>query len=337
MSVFKLATAFLLVVWLFACGGSGGSGESSDRTVEAVQIGVNFTGGLAVAPDGRIFYSELTTGKIRIATSQELFIPPVAELPVLGTGNEGLTGLAIDPEFPAQPYLYAYYTASSTGSNQVVRLTLSGNQAVSSKVLLSGIPAGGHNGGALAFDNQRRLYIGTGDAGQPALAQNDQSLAGKILRINADGSIPAANPLAGSPILAKGFRNVFGLAVKGSGNLIIATDNGPDCDDEINIIESGKNYGWRADQGCGDTSAAYTQPAVRLNPSVAPTGVVISGADIYVGDFISGGLIRYTQSAVNQLKQQETVVAGEYGPVISLASGPGNRLYFSTNNAVYTY
>ena len=270
----------IIATCFFGCGG-GGSGSSAQHlepitfTVTKIVDDAAFPSSLAFAPTGELFYTELLSGKIRrVGTDNTLSNSIVAALPVVGTGNEGLLGLVVDPGYPSTPYIYAYYSVAHPSQNIVTRLTVVENQATKSDVLISAIPSGGHNGGRLAFGPDGLLYVSTGDSGVPDLAQDNSSLGGKILRITPNGQIPQNNPYTNSPVYASGFRNVFGLGFNGATGELFASDNGPSCDDELNLITAGGNYGWRLNQPCNDSN--YIQPLIRINPPIAPTGLIAS-------------------------------------------------------------
>ncbi|MDP8962024.1 MAG: PQQ-dependent sugar dehydrogenase, partial [Actinomycetota bacterium] len=160
------------------------------------------------------------------------------EFVVDATGEAGLLGLAVSASFPADGWLYAYFT--SLVDNRVVRFRPGGTV----EPILTGIPkAAFHDGGIIAFAPDGTLFVGTGDASVGNRAQDLGSLGGKILRLHPDGAIPADNPFPGSPVWSYGHRNVQGLAWNAAGQMY-ANDLGPDADDEINLIRPGGNYGW---------------------------------------------------------------------------------------------
>ncbi|MBI4417120.1 MAG: PQQ-dependent sugar dehydrogenase, partial [Euryarchaeota archaeon] len=173
--------------------------------LEEYMTGLNWPVALAFAPDGRIFYAERFTGAIRIIQNRALLPQPFYTLENTAAGGEqGLLGLALDPAFPAGPYVYAYHTfddpANGIVYNRIVRIRASGNAGTFDRVVLDRIPAAGvHNGGILAFGPDGKLYATDGDATNTAAAQDLSALNGKIMRINPDGSVPSDNPFVGDP------------------------------------------------------------------------------------------------------------------------------------------
>ncbi|RMF30752.1 MAG: hypothetical protein D6752_03475, partial [Candidatus Nitrosothermus koennekii] len=207
-------------------------------------------------PDGRIICGGLRDGKIYIITLKEngFEYKEIGHINVyLGEEGEsaierGLVGLAIDPEFDTNRYVYLHYSIKGDDGKQytrVARFTLDDNEMLTDmKILLEKPGNKVHIGGPMIFGSDNTLYITNGDTGGLIVAQQMDTLAGKILRINRDGSIPTDNPFPNSPIYTLGHRNVFGIAVHPITGVPYITENGPDTDDELNILEPGKNYGW---------------------------------------------------------------------------------------------
>jgi len=239
---------------------------------------------IAFAPDGsgRLFVNELQTGRIRIVQNGELLAQPFATIatnvsggfPV--SGENGLLGLAFDPQFAANGYVYVTYAERVSGGGHlgaVARLTANGNRGEAFTVLLDGIPAApGHQIQSLAFGPDGKLYVSVGDAYLDAQAQNLNSPLGKILRMNPDGSIPDDNPFPGSYTYAYGLRNCFDLAFDADGTLFTA-DNGPEINDEFNRIVAGGNYGWPARLGAHPPVDDLIPPLHTWQQIVSPDGM----------------------------------------------------------------
>ena len=203
------------------------------------------------APDDRIFISEKNTGKIKIMKNEILLEKPFAVINDSYVGwEQGILGLAIDPQFKENHFVYLYYTSTNAEDNspvnKVIRLTEKDNVAVNTTVLLGNIPAssGYLSGGVLAIGPDDKLYITVGDATVHIYAQSNNVLVGKILRINKDGTIPSDNPFPNSPVYTLGHRNMFGIAFDNKEKTGIVTENGDVLYDEINLIKKGGNYGF---------------------------------------------------------------------------------------------
>ena len=227
---------------------------------------------MTLAPDGRIFVAE-KGGTLRVVQNGAVLATPFLTVGVNTVSERGLIGVALDPNFAANGFVYVYYTTSAaTPVNRVSRFTASaGNPNValagSEVVLLDNIAStnGNHNGGALAFGADGKLFIGVGEAGVPSNAQTLSNLSGKVLRINPDGSIPPDNPLVGvsgarPEIWAFGLRNPFTLAVQpGSGQLFI-NDVGQNAFEEV-------DPGVRGRTTAGRTPRASPRRAWRASPT----------------------------------------------------------------------
>ncbi len=322
--------------------------------LEAVLTGLNFPVAMAVAPDGRIFYNELTTGNIRIIDPGWVLRPQVFyHLDVFVFAEMGLLGIALDPNFASNRFVYVYHSASSPlcnpgpRCNRVVRLREVNNQGTEETVLLDNIPAtGNHNGGNLHFGPDGKLYITIGDAEQPNLAQDLSSLAGKILRLNPDGSIPGDNPFPGSPVYALGLRNSFDFTFHPHTDDLWATENGPADNDEINRIVPGGNYGWPIVRGIAN-NPPFIDPLVAFFNTIAPTGIIAVGANsaypvqyhdnLLFADFNVGQIRRIVLSGatLTQLGTLSLAYTGGEGFLLDLIQGPDGFIYVSSGDSIF--
>ena len=296
-------------------------------SLQEVVSNLNFPDAMATAPDGRIFVNELNTGNIRVVTPTatlpwQLQAVPFATLPVVTGGEKGLLGIAVDPNFSVNKYVYVFYTAAGP-VNRVVRFTAttSGGDTVATtttpEIIFDPIPAAnGHNGGFIQFGRDGMLYIFVGENDMPAEAQNLGTLRGKILRITRNGTIPSDNPFVStlsapfSAIYSLGHRNSFGFTFHPHTNDLWETENGPNVDDQINRIIAGGNYGWPICSGiCSPPNPLYIDPIIIFNPCcIAPTGIVAIREDsvypaqyhnnLLFADFVAGQLHRIVLGGV---------------------------------------
>src|SRR5438093_770485 len=280
--------------------------------------GLNYTIALAFASDGRIFYAERNTGSIRIIQGGALLPTPFYTLTNTNTaGERGLLGLALDPGFPLTPYVYAYqtFTDSVNGTiyNRIVRITANGNTGVGHTVILRMPPlsaATNHNGGVIAFGPDNKLYAVVGENANPALSQDPLSPLGKVLRMNTDGSAPSDNPYFGNAswnplVYTYGHRNMFGLAFHPVTHRPYVTENGPNCNDEINLLPDlagvRRNFGWGPNANCSgtppppnDTNQDGPNPVLPIwywRTTICPTNAAIYGGPYfpaYRGDLFMG-------------------------------------------------
>lgn len=315
-------------------------GPSTPLTLNREVVAANMKIPIAVdfAPDGRIFFSEFGTGKINVIQNGALVSTPFYST-TPGIGNEGLSGIALDPHFAENSHLYFFYSDPTTRTSRVVRVTDVSGQGIDPVTMVDNIPANGHNGGRLVFGGDGdTLYISTGDAGVPDLAQDDTSTAGKILKVNV--RTPSFTP----EIFAKGFRNPFGMTLRSTTGDLYCSDNGPDCDDEINIVTRDGNYGWRSAQPCNDTDPSYIQPLIRSVDRIAPTGVTFyEGSaiselndELLVADFNTGYLRTFLldESSGSLIGEGSPLISGELGALIDVTVGPDGAIYVATMNSI---
>jgi glucose/arabinose dehydrogenase len=314
-------------------------------TVNALFTGLNFPVSLRFAPDGRIFYNEKDTGNIRIILANGTLLPtPFATVSsILNAGEAGLLGLALDPAFSTNNFVYVYYTYQDRGSythGHIVRYTASGNTGASPRDLFDVRSSAPntiyHNGGYIKFGSDGKLYAMVGEFHQDQQAQNQTSMTGKMLRMNSDGSVPSDNPFAGSLDYALGIRNSFGFDFDLSNNRLIATMAGPSSDDKILIIVKGGNYGWPTCLGfCNDSR--FIDPIVDFNPVVTPTGIAAVAANSYIfGEYNTGNLVQLQLNTTGSVLSI-TQLYNAPGGIIAVELGPSNKLYFTTPDTIYTY
>jgi aldose sugar dehydrogenase len=319
--------------------------------VTTVVSGADFPTNMAFAPDRRLFYTEKETGNIRIVQDGQLLPQPFATLPVQGGGESGLLGLALDTDFTRSPFVYVYYTSSADGRNHIARLEASSsdpNRGGPPENLLTLLTATGiHNGGDILFGPDGKLYAVAGETGDDALAQDPNSLGGKVLRMNPDGSIPADNPFgSNSYVYSMGHRNSFGLCVNPRDGDLWETENGPSSDDEINRIQAGKNYGWPDQLGPGG-APRFVDPALTFPTVIVPTGCAFfdrpisassvrphPGGQLVFGTF-GGDLYSVLLKAPrNHDVERDTVEAHFPEGITDVKVGPDGDLYVSTQNSI---
>ena len=352
--------------------------QMEDRTVPAtlptgftetvVAAGLTSPTGMAVAPDGRVFVAE-QGGALRVVQNGALLPDPFLTLPVDPAGERGLIGVVLDPGFAANGFVYVYHTVPGSGStapfNQVSRFTAAGNVAAAGSEfdLLNLDPlsaANNHNGGPMAFGPDGKLYVAVGDNGNAANAQSLANRLGKILRINANGSIPADNPTAfdgltgttsgaNRAIWAVGLRNPFQVAFQPGTGLMYINDVGQNAYEEIDQGRAGANFGWNQTEGpnppgvAGVTYPVYSYPHSGIQPFA---GVAITGGAFYdpaapnfpagyagsyfFTDFVSGWIDRI-DPATGAVSNFATDLAGR--GVVDLDVGAGGDLLYLARNS----
>ncbi|WP_028648671.1 sorbosone dehydrogenase family protein [Nocardiopsis sp. CNT312] len=303
--------------------------EEGPGAPEAVATGLDVPWGMDFLPDGSALVTQRDTAEVvRVASDGTTTGAGTVEGVVPG-GEGGLMGLAVDPHYPADPFVYVYYTAES--DNRVARIGYDAatGSLGAAEVILDGIPkAGNHNGGRIAFGPDGLLYVATGDAGQGALAQDTGSLAGKILRVTDDGAPAEGNPF-GDEVYSYGHRNVQGLAWDGDGRLY-ATEFGQNTLDEVNLIEPGNNYGWPEVEGPGGGDA-FTDPLLTWTPEEAsPSGAAVAGGALWVAALRGERLWRVPLDGGTGTPRAHLV--GEYGRLRTVAAtADGEDLWVATS------
>jgi glucose/arabinose dehydrogenase len=308
-------------------------------------------------PGGELWYVEKDSGQIRVidldADRDRLFATVGG---VNGEGERGMLGIALHPEYPDEPFVYVYATRTDDGQlrNQILRYEDRGGQGVDPTVIFSS-PASSspyHNGGRIAFGPDGMLYAIVGDGHDAANAQDrSDNDRGKILRIDPDGDVPATNPF-GDRIWAFGIRNSFGFAFDPETGALWETENGPACNDEINRIRRGGNYGWGPSAGCsgaspGNTNRDGPRPIRPKDVYVDPIGITgIAFCDrCGLGGRSNGAAFhgavndgRVTRLVLNRRRTgiaRRTIVLDHGSATLSFEVGPRRAIYFSDFGGVY--
>lgn len=299
---------------------------------------------LAFAPDGRLFFTE-RVGRVRTVENGQLVAQPAFTFQdVRAVGEGGVLGLTLHPNFAANRFVYVAYTATRGDGvpvNRVVRLRETNNVLGEMVVLVDNIPAANnHNGSRLRFGPDGKLYVTTGDAGDPNLSQTLSSLAGKSLRINEDGTTPADNPF-GSPVWTWGHRHPQGIDWNPATGDMWATEHGGTHRDELNRIVRGSNYGWPIIQG-DETRPDMVTPVLFYIPAIAPSGLSFYTStrmpqlrgNIFFAALAGMHVHRVVLNAIDPTRAaaEERLFEGRFGRIRDVITGPDGALYFCTSN-----
>lgn len=356
--------AFLIISALltFSCADAAPTGgvenvviESQDKAkfrVETVASGLEVPWAFAWLPNGDLIFTE-RKGRVRIIEGGKLRTEPIYMVPDVEPSSEsGLMDVSVHPDFAKNNFVYLAYAYNSDGKHvKIVRYTFAGVKLTEPTIIIEKIPAAPNHAGTRArFGPDGKLYVTTGDATDWNLAQVNNSLAGKTLRLNDDGTVPKDNPFFGKEgyrpeIWSTGHRNAQGLAWQPGTGLMFQTEHGPSQfegkgggADEVNIVEAGKNYGWPTIYG-NRTQTGLEAPLLEYTPACAPASGAFYNGDKFPefkGNFFLGCLrgARIVRVVLDGRKvvRQENLLQGNMGRIREIAEGPDGYLYFSTSN-----
>lgn len=335
-----------------ATAGNGAPEPPIDLEARVVATGFDTVWELAWGPDGQLWVTE-RGGRISRVDPQSGSVTPVGQVAVTEIGEGGLMGLAFHPDFATDPWVYVAHTYSSAGGtrNRVVRMRYTGGALGPPEVVVADIPGSSiHNGSRLAIGPDRFLYVTTGDAADAAIAQNRDALAGKVLRLTLTGQPAPGNPF-GTRVWSFGHRNPQGIAFAPGGTLYI-TEHGPSDNDEVNIVEPGRNYGWPNVHGrCdGDIGAAelsfcaandVAEPIANWTPTIAPAGLAYYDhalipsfrRSLLFATLKDATLHRLALSADGRtVASSERLLEREYGRLRAVLVAPDGSIYVGTSN-----
>jgi glucose/arabinose dehydrogenase len=305
---------------------------------------------MTFAPDGSMFVTQ-RPGFIAIIDNGNLKVWLKLDSVVVEAGESGLFGIAVDPSYEQNGYVYFGYTYAEQKSplklvNKIVRYRNDSGSPVFDKVLLDGIPGNHlHNIGAFEFGPDGMLYVTSGEIFQPQLAQDPASLNGKILRMTRDGEVPADNPFPGSYVYSLGHRNPQGIAFHPETNALWSTEHGPSeeqgcCMDEVNRIEAGGNYGWPIIRG-SEEQDGLIPPATYSGDTItwAPTGGFFVTQGEWAGSMLFTGLrgqalyrVVFNSADPNKIDGVERYLYRKLGRLRNVVEGPDGRIYIAVSN-----
>ncbi len=343
----------LLLGQAFAHAGTAEAKLVGRRVVSGVQQSVAFT----ISSGGQIWVVEKAQGNILVfnpkSGGHHLFFHVSG---VSAQVEQGLVGIALHPGFPRVPWVYVFATRSVGGRllDQILRIRSVHEHGRDMHVMFSARASSlhEHSGGRILFGPDRMLYVFMGDAASPASAQSPHSARGKILRMTPFGAIPKDNPSRHSRIYARGFRNSFGMGFDPRTRRLWETENGPECNDELNLVRRGGNFGWGPSATCSGSSPRDTNqdgpdpvlPQRWYTPTIAPTGLAFcsgcglgpkSEGALFFGAYKTGEIRRVRLSPDRKRVVRVDVLGRPARSILSVEVGPNGTLYYSTYIGVY--
>ncbi len=359
MPLFKKASGIFLLTLSMACMHCKKKSNISDDPPlpgsvvikDSILVqGLSYPWEILWGPDNFIWMTERggKISRVNPTTGTVTLVHTISE--VVSNGEGGLLGMVLHPDFITTPHVFVAYNYNNAGNyrEKIVRFTYNGTALINPVTIIDNISASSiHNGCRLLISPDLKLFITTGDASNQSLPQNTSAINGKILRLNLDGSVPADNPVAGNPYWSFGHRNPQGLVF--ANNILYSSEHGPGNDDEVNIIEKGRNYGWPNVEGVCNTSNELAfcaannvkAPLTAWSPTAA-----VCGLDYYNSNTIpqwknSLLLVALKNARLYQLKLDGSFLVvtatneyftNTYGRMRDLCISPAGKVYICTSN-----
>jgi glucose/arabinose dehydrogenase len=351
----KIKVLGILILLIFAsCKKSSKPSEiaiqNPEIDIQVLSQNLSFPCELIWGPDNFLWMTERGGRISRINPSNGVISPLLTISDVKSQGEGGLLGMVLHPNFSINPHVFVVYNYDKSGvyTEKIVRYTYNASSLINPIIILDNIPAANyHNGSRLLISPDLKLFISTGDAVNANSAQSINSLNGKVLRVNLDGTIPADNPIAGNALWSLGHRNAQGLVFAKA--KLYSSEHGPEKDDEINIIMRNRNYGWPNVNGFCNESAeqAFCNSNNVVEPlkSWTPT-IAVSGMDYYE----NGPLAQFKNSLIlatlkdqtlyqlrlntagDKIEETKELFRGTYGRLRDVCVGADGKIYVLTSN-----
>jgi len=359
----RLRLAAPLLAVCVAAGPAGAPASGTEETAAArlvVDCVDCWPAAFAFTPKGKqIFYLERFTGEIhryKIKSGADTRWGSIG--PVDAQGERGALGIAVDPRWDSgkkksrwkRQWIYVFFTNGSPLENRVERLRKSRRgKGVKTQRLatISITTASNHNAGVIHFGPDRKLYVVTGDQAIPSRSQDLSDPAGKVLRLNRNGGRPGDNPFPGSSAFSRGHRNSFGFTFDPVTGALWQTENGPQCDDEVNLVVAGGNYGWGSGSSCPDTSTEGPSPRPpehEWTPPIVPTGAAFCHGcglgdpvegDLLVGVYGSGEILDLALDGERDDVTGESVLYDHPSGVLAVERRRNGQVFFSDDGGIY--
>jgi quinoprotein glucose dehydrogenase len=361
------AVAVLTLGAVLAVPGTAGAAIGAEVVKNGLDIPVTFT----FADDGTIIYGERFTGELRWLDPTDGSESSFVDIGTVGTAQEqGVLGVAVHPDFPTTPWIYVFATrilpkagGGTKTRNHLLRYTVSGGiggtPTGKPAILFVSTPGPAHNGGHIWFAPDGKLYALIGNHGIATAAQDTSVPYGKVLRLNDDGTVPSDNPFVAQAgfderIFAYGFRNGIGLTTDPETGLLWQTEAGPECNDEVNRVLAGRNYGWGENGTCltppkpprntNQDGPNPVLPAAYFGAPVTPTGIAfcdgcglgaVDEGAAFVGSFNDRRIRRLVLNDTRRRAVSKERVYTNDGAILCVEAAPDGSIYFSDGSGIH--
>lgn len=331
-----ITTAITILIWC--------SLAAADFVAEDFITGQSFITTVAFSPNGNMYFIEKNSGLIKVVLGPDsVRAEPFFALDVNSQGERGGLGLTFHPSYPDSPYVYCYATIEGPVlANAVIRFIDSLGYGTHPDTIFSApitVSATNHNGGNLRFGPDGKLYITMGENAEQAWAQDTCRVQGKIIRFNYDGTIPEDNPIHCAPLFAYGLRNSYDFCFHPESGALYASENGPEANDELNLILPGRNYGW-PDAQCSSDNPNFEDPIYCWPQVIAPTGIVLAwnstipefNGKLLMTDWNTGTLRTLTlNSAGDSIMAEQEVYDTDFG-LVDVEQGTDGNIYLTKHD-----
>ncbi len=335
----SLIPSILLIALLSSCGGGGGGSTDASNSEAPIVEGAAYPVRFGELSNKKLIVAELTTGRVFIFNRENGEVSDLISLAPFSGSGLGISGLLVDKDYNSNGYVFIYYGTGESGRNVLSRFQIKDDKIQKRTQLQLFTSPSGHNGGGMYQLSNGNILLGIGDGGLPAHAQDPNKLEGKIVLISREGELMESNNDLPKGIYAKGFRNPFGITGDGDKNIYVA-DNGPDCDDEVNKLIKGGNYGWRENYECGKHLAGELAPIYSWSPSVGLTDIlhvsnIAPNDQLIVSHYNTNTLIALRLDKSGEIIVREKVVfQNAEEPVIDLLQTKDGEILYSTATSI---
>ncbi len=331
-----LSTIGIFLLATFTSCGGGGGGSSSNNATGPIVSNISYAVRVGELDSKNLIVAELTTGRVFIFNRETAESTDLLNLAPFSGSGLGISGLLVDKDFNSNGYVFIYHGTGESGRNVLTRVEIKDKQVIKRLQLQLLTPPSGHNGGGMYQLANGSILLGIGDGDNPTFSANLNKLEGKIINVSRDGQFIKSDNSFPDGIYARGFRNPFGISGKGDKDIFVS-DNGPDCDDEINKLIKGGNYGWREGYECGKHLEGETAPIYSWSPSEGLTDLlyVEDHNKLLVSHYNTNTLVALSlDNSHNIIVEEKVIIQNAEEPAIDLLQTKNGEILYSTPTSI---